>query len=369
MKVLITTGIYPPDIGGPATYSKLLFEELPKKSIGTDVLSFGKVRWLPKGIRHIAYFFLILLNARDVDIIYAQDPVSVGLPSLYASRILKKKLYLKIVGDYAWEQASGKYSLKESLDSFSEKDKDYSFFIRLLKKIQTKVAGGAEKIIVPSNYLSGIVTNWGIEKEKITVIYNSFEKQEYRLSKESIKKLIKFEGELVVSVGRLVPWKGFAELIKIWPEILEKYPRAKLLIIGDGLLKKSLLRLRNSLSLSEDEVTLTGSIPQDILIRYLKMADTFILNTFYEGFSHVLLEALSQGTPVITTCVGGNTEVITHEKNGLIIKYNNKNSIKKAILRVLDNKEFGLQLGKEGERSVSKFSRERMINELIKLFV
>ena len=57
MRILIATGIYPPDIGGPATYSKVLFDELPKNGIDTEILSFGEVRHLPKGISHISYFF------------------------------------------------------------------------------------------------------------------------------------------------------------------------------------------------------------------------------------------------------------------------------------------------------------------------
>ena len=102
--VLVTTGIFPPDIGGPATYSKLLLDELPKHGLDISVLSFGEVRHLPKIIRHISYFFKVLRRGKGVDIIYAQDPVSVGLPSVVASKILRKKFLLKVVGDYAWEQ-------------------------------------------------------------------------------------------------------------------------------------------------------------------------------------------------------------------------------------------------------------------------
>ena len=108
LKILICTGIYPPDIGGPATYSKLLFEELPKMGIETRVLSFGEVRHLPKILRHFVYFIKVLKMGRRADIIYAQDPVSVGLPAMLAAKILRKKFILKVVGDYAWEQFQNK---------------------------------------------------------------------------------------------------------------------------------------------------------------------------------------------------------------------------------------------------------------------
>ena len=114
MKILITTGIYPPDIGGPATYSKILIDELPKHNINALVLGFGEVRRLPKIIRHFLYFLKILKKGWKADIIFAQDPVSVGLPAALAAKILGKKFVLKIVGDYAWEQFQIKNEKRKS---------------------------------------------------------------------------------------------------------------------------------------------------------------------------------------------------------------------------------------------------------------
>ena len=58
IRILVATGIYPPDIGGPATYSKLLNDELSKYDIDVDVFSFGAVRKFPRGLSHIIYFFI-----------------------------------------------------------------------------------------------------------------------------------------------------------------------------------------------------------------------------------------------------------------------------------------------------------------------
>ena len=79
-KVLIATGLYPPEIGGPATYTKLLETRLPEYGFEISVLPFSSVRHLPKIIRHAAYFLKCLSRARAADIVFAQDPVSVGLP-------------------------------------------------------------------------------------------------------------------------------------------------------------------------------------------------------------------------------------------------------------------------------------------------
>ena len=93
-KILIATGLYPPEVGGPATYSKLLFDTLPKHGFEVTVVSFGEVRRLPKGIRHVFYFFKIIKKGRYTDCIFAQDPVSVGLPAFLAARLLRKRFLL-----------------------------------------------------------------------------------------------------------------------------------------------------------------------------------------------------------------------------------------------------------------------------------
>lgn len=96
MKILITTGIYPPEIGGPATYTKLLEENFRKIGIDVGVLPFRVVRFLPKVIRHLVFVIHVLLKSVNTNIIYAQDPVSVGLPSLIASKIMRKKFIIRV---------------------------------------------------------------------------------------------------------------------------------------------------------------------------------------------------------------------------------------------------------------------------------
>jgi glycosyltransferase involved in cell wall biosynthesis len=135
-KLLLATGIYPPDIGGPATYSKLLYEKLPAQGIAVWVLSFGSVRRYPKAIRHVLYMWKLLWLSRGVDCIYAQDTISVGLPAAIVSKITRKKLLLKIVGDYAWEQGVQRFGVTDRLDVFVTKYVQYVWQVRVLKIIE-----------------------------------------------------------------------------------------------------------------------------------------------------------------------------------------------------------------------------------------
>ncbi|MCK5021975.1 MAG: glycosyltransferase family 4 protein [Candidatus Pacebacteria bacterium] len=368
MKILITTGVYPPDIGGPATYSKLLFDELPKRGIEVDVLSFGEVRFLPKIIRHIIYFFKILKKSKGVGIIYAQDPVSVGLPTMLASKILNKRFFIRIAGDYAWEQGVQRFDVKDNLDDFSAKNKGYSFMVRVFKKIQKTVANSADMIIVPSQYFKGIISNWGIEPSKINAIYNGIKisQQSEVVFSNDIKDESTNKEKVLLSVGRLVPWKGFDVLIECMPEILKNYPNLKLKIIGSGPQKENLEKIINKLNL-RDDVFLTGQLEREKTLKCMEEADLFILNTQYEGFAHQLIEVANLKTPIITTNIGGNPELIENNKEGILIEPNNKQQIIDSIIKVLKNNEFREDIVKNAFIKSQQFSIQNTLDQLEKL--
>ena len=373
--ILITTGLFPPDIGGPATYSKLLLEELPKHGINVSVLSFGEVRHLPKFIRHIVYFFKILKKGRSVDIIYAQDPVSVGLPSALASKILRKKFLLKVVGDYAWEQFQVQ-NVKRKMQNNDENDfvtpeefqsGKYDFKTEMRRKVERWVAKRAYKIITPSEYLKKIVSIWGATN--IDVIYNGFKYDNELGKKETLRTLLQFEGDLIISVGRLVPWKGFDALVEIFPNIKDKFlpagrhgKNAKLIIAGSGPDSKRLQKLVDEKNLGKD-IAFTGELKRDVLLRYIRASDVFVLNTGYEGFSHQLLEVMNIGTPIVTTNICGNPELIQDGENGLLTGFNDKKELEKAIIKLLNDKDYSNKLAEQAKTKVQEFGEERMLKD------
>ena len=99
MKVLITTGVYPPEIGGPATYTWLLERELPKHDVVVDVLPFRDVRHLPKGLRHVAFAWKTFVRALHADVVIAQDTLSTALPVMIGAMLAMKPLVLRVPGD------------------------------------------------------------------------------------------------------------------------------------------------------------------------------------------------------------------------------------------------------------------------------
>lgn len=365
-KILIATGIFPPQVGGPATYSKLLLESLPAYGFDVEVLNFGSLLHFPKVIRHFVYFFKVLSRGFSADIIYAQDPVSVGLPAYCACLILQKKFFLKIVGDYAWEQGVQRAGVTDLLDTFSLEYKKYSLSVRMLKKIEFFVARGAYKIVVPSEYLKKIVTNWGVMPEKIMVIYNAFNEPSVVENKEELRKELRFTSPVILSAGRLVPWKGFDTLISLMSKILKEFPETKLVIAGEGPYRENLELVAHSTGIPEN-IIFTGKLEQKELFKYIKAADLFVLNTSYEGFSHQILEVLSLGTPIVTTAVGGNGEVIKNRENGILVSYNDTGSLLREVSTLLADREKAVRLAENGKKTIKDFSEERMLSSLHKI--
>ena len=328
MRLLVATPLYPPDSGGPATYSKLLEEHFPSKGDEIILVKFSDVRHLSKGIRHIAYFWRVFKAGKNADLILALDPVSTGLPAWFAAKALGKPFVVKIVGDFAWEQGSQRYGITETLDEFVLRERT-PFAVACMRVAQKFVAKHAVKIIVPSNYLKRIITAWGVTSGKIEVIYNSI----------LLPKLpeVTEHGLLVVSAGRLVPWKGMEGLIDAVAIVRESLPDVMLTIVGDGPDRKK-LEEKGEKEL-ESGITFTGKISHEENLAVVKSAAVYVQNSSYEGLSHQLIEALMLGKAIIATDVGGNPELIHDGENGLLIPYGDQEALVSALTELLEDAE------------------------------
>jgi glycosyltransferase involved in cell wall biosynthesis len=360
MKVVIATPLYPPDIGGPATYTKILEEGLPQKGIEVEVVKFGDVRHMPKLIRHYAYYRCIVKAARNADAVLALDPVSVGLPAAKAAQKAGKPFIVKIVGDYAWEQGTQRFGVTASLDDFPATE--VSPPVRLLQKIQLKVANKATHIIVPSDYLKRMVSKWGVPMDKIVRIYNAVVLPELS---DVPPEILALPRPLVLCVGRLVPWKHFDGVIDAIQLLHIKGVEVSLAIIGDGPLREKLERYAaNTLGSS---CRIVGMLPHAETLAAMQSADVFVLNSSYEGHPHTLIEALMLGVPVVATHVGGNGEVITDGKEGLLVLSGDTQGLADTIGRVISERDLHDRMAAEAKESAVRFSREAMVEEVAAL--
>lgn len=352
MKITIATPLYPPEIGGPATYTKLLEEGLPQKGIEIELVKFSAVRHLPKFIRHVAYFLRMRHALRGADLALALDPVSVGLPTCLAAWVEKKPFVVKIVGDYAWEQGQQRFGITANLDEFVKMHR-VPLMVRFLRRVQSGVATRAAHIIVPSEYLKSIVTAWGIPQEKIEVIYNAVSIGSIGVVPESIAGLPR---PLIVTAGRLVPWKHIDGVI----DAVANIPGASLVVVGDGSLREKLVRHADAVLPAR--AAFTGMVSHQDTLAILQSADAFVLNSSYEGLSHLLIEAQMLGVPTIATRVGGNSEVITDDENGLLISAGDTGALTRAIERICSEEVLRTRFSACAIESARRFSIDSMLS-------
>lgn len=382
MRILLATGIFPPDIGGPATYTEELAQGLKARGFGVGVVTYSdskdktqdvgydfpvvKVsRKLLKGVRHLVYFFKLSKAAKESDVIYAQNPVSAGVVAALVAKLLKKNLVLKVVGDAAWEKAREK-GLSES-DVLSFQKERHKAGIGFLRKLERYTAKRATLIITPSRFLKEVVKLWGIEETKIKVVYNSTEKIEaVGISKEEAQERIGIKGDIILSIGRLSPWKGFSALCEVMQDLIKLNPNFKLLIVGDGEERETLKAKIKNLGL-ENSVKLKGRVPHKEIPLYFKASDIFVLNSQYEGLPHVVLEAMQSGVAVIASLEGGNPEVIENNVNGFLVRYNNKEEIKEAILKLRRDGSLRKKFIQNSKQKLQVFSFNKMMEKTINL--
>jgi len=357
MKIIIATPLYPPEPGGPATYSKLLEEHLPGRGIEVALVKFDDVRRLPTGLRHLAYFLRVRRAARGADLIYALDPVSVGLPALFAARMSRKPLIVKVVGDYAWEQGRQRFGVTATLDEFV-RQRRISPFLWGYRFVQTLVARAALGVVVPSHYLEQIVAEWGVARTDIHVIWNAIRLEERGVVPQEV---LYIKRPMIVSVGRLVPWKGFFELIQALQIVRENKLEASLVIVGEGpdgrvLREEAERRLGGSWEF-------TGKLSHPDTLAVMRQADIFVLDSLYEGLSHTLIEALTLGKSVVVSNIGGNIEIVGHEKNGLVVPPENPQLLAEALARLITDADLRSRLSAAALASSTDFSVEKMVQK------
>lgn len=363
MRILIATGLYAPDIGGPATYTKFLEIHLPPHGIEVRVVPFTYVRKYPRVLRHLVYFFKLLRAVRGTDVVYALDAVSVGVPAMICARFFRKKFILRVPGDYAWEQGSVRFGVTETLDTFLIK-KQVSFFVRALSRVQTWVAQNAYHIVVPSDYMKRVVGMWGITPSKITRIYSALHIDEVTEKRDVLRARYQYADIIVTSAGRLVPWKGMDMLIDVVATLRNQGVPVSLQIIGGGVLQATLQEKIDRLQ-AKEYIELLGNRSTKELYERVVASDVFVLNTSYEGLSHQLLEVMYLGTPIVTTSVGGNVEVIRNREEGLLVPYNDHAQLVSTIQEMTADTPLREHCVQKAKHRTRMFEERVIVDEVV----
>lgn len=211
-------------------------------------------------------------------------------------------------------------------------------------------------------------------KDRSTVIYYGIDLPDI------IPEPLSFESPRIICIGRLIRKKGFDLAIEAFGSLHDRFPQARLIIIGDGPLRSELEQQAVALNLSE-AIEFNGQVIPEKVYLLMNTASVIVIPsrlvqensshgfTYSEGFPMVALEASMIGRPVVATSVGGLSEIIVHKQTGLIVEQENSRSLTDAIAYLITNKEKAVRMGRNGRtRVVETFRLEKCIDSYYSLY-
>jgi glycosyltransferase involved in cell wall biosynthesis len=235
-----------------------------------------------------------------------------------------------------------------------------------VRAVQRLYASRADAVIVPSAYLARLVVAWGVDPARLRVIYNGVQSPSPGPSPAEVRARLGVPTEvaLIVTAARLTPWKRVDALVRSLASLLTSGRCARLAVLGDGEEAGRLLELSRALGVT-GAVRFVGAVPQTEVAGYLRAADVFALPSSYEGFSHVLLEAMVAGAPVVAAAVGGNPELIVSGDNGLLIPPGDDHALTEALARLVDEPDLRERLRDGARHTLQGFQWERSYRQTL----
>ncbi|MBU3968912.1 glycosyltransferase family 4 protein [Patescibacteria group bacterium] len=379
MKIVIATPVYPPEIGGPATYTVELVNRIKNKhniiivTFADNPIILDRIKFLytskkrPLPIRLLLFFLKLLFASRSADVIYVQNAMAAGLPAMLVSKLLRKPLVLKFVGDEAWERATQQKITTKELGEFLQ-NPDKNLKIKIMMIIQGIVLRNSDIITTPSLYLGEELKRaYKIKNNSFKVNYNAMDDDENNEVYDASVKIKKIKNQ-IMTTARLVVWKGIDGVIKAVSILKNKIPNIKLVVAGDGPEMDNLKKLVNDLNVSEN-VKLLGRVTRIETFKLRKESEIYVLNSTYEGLPHTVLTSFSSKIPVIATDIPGTNEVVYHKKTGLLVPPRNAEKLAEEIELLLKDKDLQKILTQNAEKLLKeKFSWEKHIETLMGFF-
>jgi glycosyltransferase involved in cell wall biosynthesis len=359
VKIGILTGTFHPEPGGPPTYLLHLLPALQTRGHAVRVLTFGETqpdnygypvrripRRLPVPLRLLRYTAAAFGLMRWCDVLYVQG---YALPLLLLRLFLRRRVVLKVVADYSWEAARRRGLTDLDVNAFQTAR--HPLRLRLLRALYHRAVRAADAVIVPSQHVAALVCGWRVPPERIHIITNAIPPHDLsQADRAGLRRDLNLplDRPLLVSVGRLTPVKG----VDVALRALAHLPDCAFVIVGSGEQQPELEQLAAPYGA---RVIFAGMQPHGQALRCIRAADVFVLSSHTEGLSHVLLEALSVGTPVVATAVGGNPEVLSDGQNGLLVPPDDPAALAAAVRRLLDDPALRHRLADAGLRRAADF--------------
>jgi glycosyltransferase involved in cell wall biosynthesis len=367
VKVLIVSGIWPPDVGGPATHAPEVAEFLRGRGHEVEVLTTAEaepaprpypVHWVPRGSPAVGRYArgaaMAARAAGRADVVYSTGMIGrtrVGALLGRAPRVVK------LTGDPAYERALRYGLTTQPLDDFQDAR---GARIAALKAVRSAAMSGASLYLCPSESLRAIASRWNlVDSERIRVLPNPVAIPELA-GRDELRRRHGFAGPTLVAAGRLVPQKA----LEVAFEALRQSEGVTLVLAGDGPERDRLGALAHGLP-----VRFLGAQPRETVFELLAAADAVLLSSTWENFPHAVVEGLAVGTPVIATAAGGVTEIVEDGRNGLLAPPQDPVALAAAIRRFFEDEGLRERLRAAAAGSVARYRPPRIYEQLESLLL
>ena len=360
MKYLLISGIYPPEIGGPATYVPTLANALIDQSNQVEVITFKNlnapaqpevwpVNYITRDqnllLRFIKTVILIIRKTKPAESIFSNGLIQETAVALF---FIKRKSVAKVVSDPVWERALNNGETYLNVVDFNNSNLKFKHKLqRILLRWSLNRFG---VVTCPSIQLKNIIENWGVYKP-IEFISNGVS-----LVAEKSTAL-DFD---LVTVCRLISLKNIDKMIRASVKT-----NVSVAIVGSGPEEYKLKELAGSLGAN---VTFLGQLDKNKVNKILLRSKIYLNLSDHEGLSFSLLEAMSCGLPSIVSNIQGNTNVITNGLDGIVVDVKNENQLINAIKTLIDSQSTRLEYGLAARSKIkSKYLQEIQIGKVINL--
>jgi glycosyltransferase involved in cell wall biosynthesis len=370
VRVVIVSGIWPPDVGGPASHAPALASFLHARGHEVAVVTTAQepparepysVSWVarrrPAGLRHAGVVNAVRRRAASADLVYATSMIR---RAALGAAVARRPLVVKLVADEAYERSRRHGLFGGTLEEFQRFDGGVR--VRLLRVSRNRALGRAARVLCPSAYLRDIAIGWGLDPRRITVLPNPAPALPELPPREHARVALGLDAPLLAFAGRLTAQKDLGVAL----EALAEVPDARLAILGDGPERKRLEQRVGELGLN-GRVRFLGSGRRDDVLRLFRAADAAVLSSHWENLPYAVVEALAVGTPVVATAVGGVPEVVRDGENGLLVPPRDPRALSRALGRLVADASLRSRLAAAAAPSVAALAEERLLERIEEL--
>lgn len=349
------SGIWPPDVGGPASHAPEVADFLHERGHEVEVVTTAWTppeqrayrvsavpRELPPGVRHLRGAALVHHRARDADVVYTTGMFGRSFAGATAAR---KPYVVKLTADPAFERARRRGVVAGDVDEFQSRTGARVAAFRFARDLELRRAA---HVFCPSDYLRALAAGWGVPAGRVSVLPNPAPSVPALAPRDELRQSFGMNGATLAFAGRLSAQKS----LELAFAAVAAVDGVSLLVAGDG---DERARLE---ALAGPRVRFIGPQSRERILELFRAADASILSSSWENFPHTVVEALAAGTPVISTDVGGVAEVVKDGENGLLVPPGDASALADAVRRFVSDDELRERLRSNASESVRGYDRE-----------